>query len=76
MDIKPLNRIKVVMTERMASNKGLDVILGEDTVSILRCVSITFQSMLEVLIVVAKALKCDIGNLVCMDGPMILKIQD
>ena len=34
MDNKPLNRIKVVMAERMVSNKELGEMLGKDTATI------------------------------------------
>ena len=59
MDNKPLNRIKVVMAERMVSNKELGEMLGKES-----------------LIEIAKALKCDIGDLVRMDDSTILKNQD
>lgn len=36
MDIKPLNRIKVIMAERMVSNKDLAEMLGKDTATISR----------------------------------------
>ena len=64
MDSKPLNRIKVVMAERMVSNKELSDMLKKDTATISR------------LIEIAKALKCDIGDLVRMDDSTILKNQE
>ena len=76
MDNKPLNRIKVVMAERMVSNKELGEMLNKDTATISRWVTNTFQPTLESLIEIAKALKCDIGDLVCMDDSTILKNQD
>ena len=76
MDNKPLNRIKVVMAERMVSNKELGEMLGKDTATISRWVTNTSQPTLESLIEIAKALKCDIGDLVRMDDSMILKKQD
>ena len=36
MDNKPLNRIKVVMAERMVSNKELGEMLNKDTATISR----------------------------------------
>jgi hypothetical protein len=39
MDSKPLNRIKVVMAERMVSNKDLSEMLNKDTASISRWVT-------------------------------------
>ena len=65
MDSKPLNRIKVVMAERMVSNKDLSEMLNKDTAP-------TLESLIEI----AKALKCDIGDLVRMDDSTILKNQD
>ena len=76
MDNKPLNRIKVVMAERMVSNKELGEMLNKDTATISRWVTNTSQPTLESLIEIAKALKCDIGDLVRMDASTILKNQD
>ena len=76
MDNKPLNRIKVVMAERMVSNKDLSEMLNKDTATISRWVTNTSQPTLESLIEIAKALKCDIGDLVRMDDSTILKNQD
>lgn len=76
MDNKPLNRIKVVMAERMVSNKELGEMLGKDTATISRWVTNTSQPTLESLIGIAKALKCDIGALVRMDDSTILRNQD
>ena len=76
MNNKPLNRIKVVMAERMVSNKELGEMSGKDTATISRWVTNTSQPTLESLIEIAKALKCDIGDLVRMDDSTILKNQD
>ena len=76
MDNKPLNRIKVVMAERMVSNKELGEMLGKDTATISRWVTNTSQPTLESLIEIAKALKCDIGDLVRMDDSTVLKNKD
>ena len=75
METKPLNRIKVVMAERMVSNKDLSEMLNKDTATISRWVTNTSQPNLESLIEIAKALKCDIGELVRMDDSTILKNQ-
>ena len=64
------------MAERMVSNKELGEMLNKDTATISRWVTNTFQPTLESLIEIAKALKCDIGDLVCMDDSTILKNQD
>ena len=76
MDNKPFNRIKVVMAERMVSNKELGEMLNKDTATISRWVTNTSQPTLESLIEIAKALKCDFGDLVRMDDSTILKNQD
>ena len=76
MDNKPLNRIKAVMAERMVSNMELGEMLNKDTATISRWVSNTSQPTLESLIEIAKALKCDIGDLMRMDDSTILKNQD
>ena len=61
MDNKPLNRIKVMMAERMITNKELGKLLGKDT--------------LENLIEIAKVLKCDIGDLVRKDDSIVIDKQ-
>ena len=76
MDNNQLNRIKVVMEESMVSNKELGEMLNKDTATISRWVTNTSQPTLESLIEIAKALKCDIGDLVRMDDSTILKNQD
>ena len=76
MDSKPLNRIKVVMAERMVTNKDLSKMLNKDTATISRWVTNTSQPTLESLIEIAKALKCDISDLVRIDDYTILKNQD
>ena len=68
--------MKVVMAERMVSNKELGEMLGKDTATISRWVTNTSQPTLESLIEIAKALKCDIGDLVRMDDSTILRNKD
>jgi DNA-binding Xre family transcriptional regulator len=67
MDNKPLNRIKVVMAERMITNNDLCKLLGKDTATISRWVTNKTQPSLGNLIEIAKVLKCNIGDLVRMD---------
>ena len=76
MDNKPLNRIKVVMAERMVSNKELGEMLNKNTATISRWVTNTSQPTLGSLIEIAKALKCAVGDLVRMDDSTLLKKQD
>lgn len=76
MDSKPLNRIKVVMAERMVTNKDLSEMLNKDTATISRWVTNSSQPTLESLIEIAKALKCDIGDLVRMNDSTLLINQE
>ncbi len=75
MDSKPLNQIKVVMAARMVSNKDLSEMLNKDTATLSRWVKNSSQPTLENLIEIAKALKCEIDELVRMDESSILKKQ-
>ena len=67
MENKPLNRIKVMLAERMVSNKTLANMLGKDPATISKWVTNTSQPTLENLIEIARCLKCDISELVRMD---------
>ena len=49
---KPLNRIKVMLAERMVSNKELAEMLGKDPATVSKWVTI------------ARCLKCEINDLV------------
>lgn len=64
MENKPLNRIKVMLAERMVSNKELAKMLDKDPATISKWVTNTSQPSLENLIEIAKCLKCEIGDLV------------
>lgn len=64
MENKPLNRIKVMLAERMISNKDLAEMLGKDPATISKWVTNTSQPSLENLIDIAKCLKCEINDLV------------
>lgn len=61
---KPLNRIKVMLAERMMSNKELAEQLGKDPATVSKWVTNTSQPSLENLIEIARCLKCEINNLV------------
>ena len=67
MDNKPLNRIKVMLAERMVSNKDLASMLGKDPATISKWVTNTSQPSLENLIQIARCLKCEINDLVRME---------
>lgn len=60
---KPLNRIKVMLAERMVSNKELAEMLGKDPATVSKWVTNTSQPSLENLIEIARCLKCEINEL-------------
>ena len=61
---KPLNRIKVMLAERMVSNKELAEMLGKGPATVSKWVTNTSQPSLENLIEIARCLKCEINDLV------------
>lgn len=65
---KPINRIKVMLAERMISNKELARMLDKDPATVSKWVTNTSQPTLENLIEIAKCLKCDITELIRMDA--------
>ena len=67
MENKPLNRIKVMLAERIVSNKDLAEILGKDPATISKWVTNTSQPTLENLIEIARCLKCDMNDLVRLE---------
>ena len=68
MENKPINRIKVMLAERMVSNKDLAEMLGKDPATISKWVTNTSQPSLENLIEIARCLKCEINDLVRTDS--------
>lgn len=68
MENKPINRIKVMLAERMVSNKDLAEMLGKDPATISKWVTNTSQPSLENLIEIARCLKCEINDLVRFDS--------
>ena len=58
MENKSLNRIKVMLAERMMSNKDLAERLGKDPATISKWVTNTTQPSLENLIEISRCLKC------------------
>jgi DNA-binding Xre family transcriptional regulator len=75
MENKPLNRIKVMLAERMVSNKDLAEMLGKDPATISKWVTNTSQPTLENLIEIARCLKCEINELVRMDDTVQIKTK-
>ena len=67
MENKPLNRIKVMMAERMVTNKDLAKMMGKDAATVRKWGSNTSQPTLENLIEIARCLKCEINDLVRME---------
>lgn len=64
MDIKHLNRIKVVLAEKDKSNKWLAEQLGKDQATISKWVTNTTQPNLEMLLLIAKVLEVNVNELV------------
>ncbi len=73
MENKPINRIKVMMAERLVSNKELAEMLGKDPATVSKWVTNTSQPTLENLIEIAKCLQCDINELIRMDATIDVK---
>ena len=72
MENKPLNRIKVLLAERMVSNKDLAEMLGKDPATISKWVTNTSQPTLENLIEIARCLKCDMNDLVRLEETVVI----
>ena len=68
MENKPINRIKVMLAERMMTNKDLAQKLGKDPATISKWVTNTSQPSLENLLEIARCLKCEINDLVRTDS--------
>ena len=64
MENKPINRIKVMLAERMISNKELAGMLGKDPATISKWVTNTTQPNLETLLLIAKVLEVNVNELV------------
>lgn len=64
MENKPLNRIKVMLAERMMTNKDLAEKLGKDPATVSKWVTNTSQPSLENLIEIAECLECELNDLV------------
>lgn len=73
MEKQPLNRIKVMLAERMLTNKQLAEMLGKDPATISKWVTNTSQPTLENLIEIARCLKCDMNDLVRLDDVVSIK---
>ena len=63
MDNKPLNRIKVMLAEKMVSNKELAERLGIDPATVSKWCTNTSQPDLATLLQVANLLEVDVKDL-------------
>ena len=61
---KPLNRIKVMLAERMVSNKELAEMLGKDPATVSKWCTNTSQPGLETLLKIANLLNVDVRELI------------
>ena len=73
MEKQPLNRIKVMLAERMLTNNQLAEMLCKDPATISKWVTNTFHLTLENLIEIARCLKCDMNDLVRLDDVVPIK---
>ena len=73
MENKPLNRIKVMLAERMVSNKDLAEMLGKDPATISKWVTNTSQPTLENLIEKNDNLQ---GNGVIINDDMTITVYE
>ena len=75
MENKPLNRIKVMMAERMVANKDLAKMMGKDAATVSKWVTNTSQPTLENLIEIARCLKCEINDLVRLEETIKVEVS-
>ena len=64
MDNKPLNRIKVILAEKMVSNKELAERLGIDPATVSKWCTTNAQPNLENLVKIAKCLDVTVNDLI------------
>lgn len=62
-----LNRIKIVLAEKDLNNKRLAEKIGKDPATVSKWVTNTTQPSLEILVKIAKAFECEIGDLISME---------
>ena len=73
MEKQPLNRIKVMLAERMLTNKQLAEMLGKDPATISKWVTNTSQPTLANVIQIARCLKRHLNDLVGLDDVVPIK---
>lgn len=62
-DIKPINRLKVVLVEQNRTGKWLAETIGKNEATVSRWCSNTIQPSLEMLVVIAQVLNVDVREL-------------
>lgn len=63
-DIKPINRLKVVLVEQNRTGKWLAETIGKNEATVSRWCSNSIQPSLEMLVVIAQVLNVDVRELI------------
>lgn len=63
-DIKPINRLKVVLVEQNRTGKWLAETIGKNEATVSRWCSNTIQPSLEILVEIAQVLNVDVRELI------------
>ena len=77
MEVKDINRLKVVLAEKKRTNKWLAEQLGKDPATVSKWCTNTAQPGLETLLEIANALEVDVKELLnsSKDNVRFVKIQ-
>ena len=77
MEVKDINRLKVVLAEKKRTNKWLAEQLGKDPATVSKWCTNTAQPGLETLLEIANALEVDVKELLnsSKDNVQFVKIQ-
>lgn len=77
MEVKDINRLKVVLAEKKRTNKWLAEQLGKDPSTVSKWCTNTAQPGLETLLEIANALEVDVKELLnsSKDNVQFVKIQ-
>ena len=77
MEVKDINRLKVVLAEKNRTNKWLAEQLGKDPATVSKWCTNTAQPGLETLLEIANALEVDVKELLnsSKDNVQFVKIQ-
>lgn len=63
-DIKPINRLKVVLVEQNCTGKWLTETIGKNEATVSRWCSNTIQPSLEMLVLIAQVLNANVRKLI------------